>query len=842
MAKIYVKNTDGTYTPQSSVLVSNLDIVQDKGDSLISAMSQKAVTDELKSKQDTISDLEIIRSNAKNASDIVTNMTNAGYLFAGVAIPSTDPGTPDAKVFYIANGKGTYTNFGSLEVTEDDVVVFYWDTLWHKVSTGISREEKLTNLGKEIATKQNALTDTDGGYGQRVAKLEKEGTASQEKLTELGQETTKAIDDTIIGEILQNGQLAVLEGNGIERVTEIRSGFINKNGNLVEHTSFQTAIINVANNKAYKIYAPQAGSESIINRLHLFAEENGGSPICGSYLVEYLSNNIYAVFPPKVKSISVTTSINTTLSILEYDIANSKTFSFFNSKTEELGQAISDVKQTYGEVIDTTPKYESVEGVVYNGKIQVITAYPNGFHSKPFWCKRGDVITITQRRNSYALSALYKTDESESYFETLIHGTASQNSVTKECYIQKDGWYGVSGRTNSFIFAKKSISDGYILKATSKYGVKKTIDLTITNNDIVIGDAPLCPFIGSRAYSIKGNGNKTISISLSETPTGRCFSVGLRIPYATQDVAKVTINGLSYSMASSDARTASGKSYMMEGDHYHRYNFDTRYKEINSFDIVVESEADWEIMLSANCIVDDEMDCCPVMIGYDLTEQYNGYFDYNGESINVYELHKRLNIPYYVAISKGTVITIQEVQDAIDSGLAEVVFYSGGPAMTPLWNKTDGSFAEKLWQDKCAVGIDVDMNVLSQAVIDRNIYRNLKNAGFKILRHLSQNAGKFSAIADKYGDNDIYISYGYGLGTSAIVPNQLRFPLIMYSHGIGVSNIPDDPYYPSHYVDFDGTKTIDTFMYLKSQEEVGEVKCLKPSDWFAYIKGCRVIR
>ena len=68
MAKIYVKNTDGTYIPQSSVLVSNLDIVQDKGDSLTSAMSQKAVTDELKGKQDTISDLDAIRQGAEKGS------------------------------------------------------------------------------------------------------------------------------------------------------------------------------------------------------------------------------------------------------------------------------------------------------------------------------------------------------------------------------------------------------------------------------------------------------------------------------------------------------------------------------------------------------------------------------------------------------------------------------------------------------------------------------------------------------------------------------------------------------------------------------------------------------
>ena len=76
----------------------------------------------------------------------------AGYQFAGVATldPATDPGTPDAKVFYIANGKGTYTNFGGVEVTEDDVVVLYWDSSWHKVSTGIASNEKLSELGQKL--------------------------------------------------------------------------------------------------------------------------------------------------------------------------------------------------------------------------------------------------------------------------------------------------------------------------------------------------------------------------------------------------------------------------------------------------------------------------------------------------------------------------------------------------------------------------------------------------------------------------------------------------------------------------------------------------------------------
>ena len=73
-----------------------------------------------------------------------------GYQFAGVATIATDPGTLDAKVFYIANGKGTYEKFDSINVTEDEVVVLYYDAEWHKVATGIASQEKLTELGQEM--------------------------------------------------------------------------------------------------------------------------------------------------------------------------------------------------------------------------------------------------------------------------------------------------------------------------------------------------------------------------------------------------------------------------------------------------------------------------------------------------------------------------------------------------------------------------------------------------------------------------------------------------------------------------------------------------------------------
>ena len=89
----------------------------------------------------------------------MVNILGTGYQFAGVATldPATDPGTPDAKVFYIANGKGTYTNFGGLEVTEDEVVVLYWDSSWHKVATGIASQAKLSELSQEVSEVESVL-------------------------------------------------------------------------------------------------------------------------------------------------------------------------------------------------------------------------------------------------------------------------------------------------------------------------------------------------------------------------------------------------------------------------------------------------------------------------------------------------------------------------------------------------------------------------------------------------------------------------------------------------------------------------------------------------------------
>lgn len=64
------------------------------------------------------------------------NTLGAGYQYMGVAQPSTNPGTPDARVMYLAYLPGTYVNFGGITVT--GFCVLRYDTSWTKEDIPIS--------------------------------------------------------------------------------------------------------------------------------------------------------------------------------------------------------------------------------------------------------------------------------------------------------------------------------------------------------------------------------------------------------------------------------------------------------------------------------------------------------------------------------------------------------------------------------------------------------------------------------------------------------------------------------------------------------------------------------
>lgn len=80
---------------------------------------------------------EITGANLQTTLLNIINSLGANYTFAGIATPDTDPGSPDANVFYIAPS-GTYANFGSsYPVPVGNIGVFVWNGSWGKTSVKI---------------------------------------------------------------------------------------------------------------------------------------------------------------------------------------------------------------------------------------------------------------------------------------------------------------------------------------------------------------------------------------------------------------------------------------------------------------------------------------------------------------------------------------------------------------------------------------------------------------------------------------------------------------------------------------------------------------------------------
>ena len=58
------------------------------------------------------------------------NSLGDGYQFKGVATPTTNPGNPDAKVFYLTDAPGTYPNFSGIIIPNGKIGVLFYDSIW----------------------------------------------------------------------------------------------------------------------------------------------------------------------------------------------------------------------------------------------------------------------------------------------------------------------------------------------------------------------------------------------------------------------------------------------------------------------------------------------------------------------------------------------------------------------------------------------------------------------------------------------------------------------------------------------------------------------------------------
>ncbi len=108
---------------------------------------------------------EITGSVLNSVLNAMVNTLGAGYQYAGVATPSSNPGTTDTNVFYIAPFAGTYTEMGGIVVSDGEVAIIKYNGSWNKEVSWIASAAALSQLIADLLYVRLVIPVTLNGKG-----------------------------------------------------------------------------------------------------------------------------------------------------------------------------------------------------------------------------------------------------------------------------------------------------------------------------------------------------------------------------------------------------------------------------------------------------------------------------------------------------------------------------------------------------------------------------------------------------------------------------------------------------------------------------------------------------
>lgn len=184
--------------------------------------------------------------------NIITNV-GENATFAGIATPTTNPSTPDGPVFYIATTAGSYSNFGSLEVSKGETAILQWNNgTWTKnaikpmaeFESGIIYDVSANNDGAVFESLQallsssnlSTLIPTSVRYGGMSIRFIQSSDNKYEQFRCIANEfTTDVTKWQNVGNFLEEKEISYSEENVAGYITDKNNAIIakiNKDGSI----------------------------------------------------------------------------------------------------------------------------------------------------------------------------------------------------------------------------------------------------------------------------------------------------------------------------------------------------------------------------------------------------------------------------------------------------------------------------------------------------------------------------------------------------------------------------------------------------------------------------------
>ena len=208
----------------------------------------------------TNGDKKITGAIMQNTLLTIINTIGANMQFAGVANISTNPGTPDQNLFWIASTPGTYVNFNNIVLNPGESAIIKWaNNVFTKQILGLSTDERIEQVIEKYSTyKRGYLKKVDGNI------IDYPTFFTKESYIELMQGETNI---TYIGEIYsmaaaicfydkEKNHISSLPASGYGLVKEIYDAEIPTNAKYIRYTSKFGLSLNIYTNVRQIEYMP----------------------------------------------------------------------------------------------------------------------------------------------------------------------------------------------------------------------------------------------------------------------------------------------------------------------------------------------------------------------------------------------------------------------------------------------------------------------------------------------------------------------------------------------------------------------------------------------------------
>lgn len=337
------------------------------------------------------------------------------FQFAGGALPTDNPGTPDQNVCYLAGEPGVYTNFGGIAIENEEVALLFWNGEWTKQRILIGIREVNASVDNQVGTPS---VDVSYSGGELVLTFHN----------------------------LKGGQGETGDPAGFGTIGADINGGVGTPGVSVETSGDNTA-------KNLMFHFTNLKGETGVTSVVATIDDTSGTPSCQVSLV---GQQLTLAFSG-LKGLKGDTGVSADYPITIYNGLDSDATDqalaaaqgkVLDGKVSQLGQKLID--SSYLEFVPEVQ--ETDKAIDSNGNIINYSSYR---YSKSFNLEKGDVVFI----NCVIIATMAALSKYENgvYIPLLIGEPLSPNIVNKHYFIADSGEYVLCWSGTLKFFVAKNI-------------------------------------------------------------------------------------------------------------------------------------------------------------------------------------------------------------------------------------------------------------------------------------------------------------------------------------------------------------------------------------------------